>query len=188
MTKRSLSISCILLLLIGYQVHAQGIPDNFRRLLLQNAMQFTMPPGFVSIPVVENGDVVYDFAIKSTTAKLEIRYRIWPMDKAMRSDPKRNWIYQTMVETMGLNISNGHVIETRKYPEGDVKAEFGADGGVTGTVRTDSQFGRGYKVCMISAIHKDNVGDAYAFFLCDDPNVLMKALFTDDVYHALKFR
>lgn len=93
-----------------------------------------------------------------------------------------------MVQTMGLNISNGQMFQTNQYPQGDVKAEFGADGGITGTVRTVSQFGGGYKICMISAIHKDNVGDAYVFFLCDGPNVLMKAVFSDNVCHALKFR
>jgi hypothetical protein len=187
-TKRSVFSGCILLLLLACQLYAQSIPDKFQRLLQQNAMQFSMPPGFVSTPVIENGDVGYDFAIKSSTTKLEIRYRIWPMNEAMQNDPKRNWIYQTMVETMGLNISNGQLIQTKQYPQSDVKVEFGADGGITGTVRTDSKFGRGYKICMISAIHRDNVGDAYAFFLCDDPNVLMKALFANNVYHALKFR
>jgi hypothetical protein len=188
MRRRSFAGLFVLVLLSAHNLCAQGIPDNFQRLLQRNAMQYSIPSGFVSTPVVENGDVVYDFAIRSTTTKLEIRYRIWPIDKGMQNDPKRNSVYQAMVQTMGLNISNGQMVQTKQYPLGDVKAEFGADGGITGTVRTDSQFGRGYKICMISAIHKDNIGDAYAFFLCDDPNVLLKALFADNVYHALRFR
>jgi len=179
---------CAAMLLVACSAHAQVIPRTFAGLLQQNAMQYSIPSGFVVTPVANNVDVAYDFAIKSSTSKLEIRYRIWPVDLTNHGGANRNRIYPVMVHTMGLNISNGQTMQVKKYDPGDVRMEFGADGGATGTVRLDSKFGEGYKICMISAIHKDNLCDAYTFFLCDDPDVLMKALFADRVYHALRFR
>jgi hypothetical protein len=188
MRKKTVPILCAAILLGVFSVQAQGVPRSFDGLLRPNGMQYALPPGFTVTPVVENGDVVYDFAIKSSTSKLEIRYRIWPVDMTNRGGANRNRIYPLMVRTMGLNISNGQTMQIKQYDPGDVRMEFGADGGATGTVRLDSKFGEGYKICMISVIHKDDLCDAYTFFLCDDPDVLMKALFADRVYHALRFR
>lgn len=184
------TIIAILILLLGAFLFAlaQSLPDNFQRLLQQNSMLYAIPSGFVSTPVIDNGGVVYDYAIKSKTAKLEIRYRIWPIGKELMDDPKRNWMYYSTLITIALNISNGQMIQPKPYPKADVKAEFGADGGSSGAVRTDSDFGKGYKYCLISVIHKDDVADAYTFFLYNDQKTLMDAIFTDKTYHALKFK
>ncbi len=179
---------CAALLLAASPANAQAIPRNFDSLLRQNGMQYALPPGFTSTRIVDNPDVVYDFAIKSSASKLEIRYRIWPVDMTNHGGANRNRIYPVMVHTMGLNISNGQSMQIKQYDPGDVRMEFGADAGATGTVRLDSKFGEGYTICMISVIHRDDLCDAYTFFLCDDPDVLMKALFSDRVYHALRFR
>jgi hypothetical protein len=140
-----------------------------------------MPPGFVSTPVIDNGDVLYDFAVKSKSKKLEIRYRIWPI-KDGRED------FTQMLIVMGANISDGQFIQPVAYPSDAVRHEFGADAGCSGLVRTKSEFGKGYKVCVMSAIHKDGIADAYTFFLCDDPNVAIEAIATEEVYHSLRFR
>ncbi len=173
----------------GYpELHAQSLPDSFQQLLQQNGMRFTVPSGFVRTPVVANGDVEYDFALKSETVKLEIRYRIWPFDAHSQGKPNRNSMFMTMLMTMGLNISNGIEPKATRYPPDDVKREFGADAGGSCAVRTDSEFGTGYKFCVISVIHKDDVADAYVFYLCDDPTVAMRAIGTESIYHALTFR
>jgi len=176
-------------LLSGYpELHAQSLPDSFQQLLQQTGMRLTVPSGFVQAPVVANGDVEYDFALKSETVKLEIRYRIWPFEAQSKRLPNRNSVFMTMMMTMALNISNGTEPKATRYPPGDVKSEFGADAGATCAVQTDSEFGTGYKFCVISVIHKDDVADAYEFYLCDDPRVAMRAIGTESIYHALTFR
>jgi hypothetical protein len=177
--------SIFVLLTICIFANAQPLPKAFQQLLNQTNMQFSIPPEFTATPIIQNGDVVYDFAVESKTTGLEIRYRIWPVDKKQKNP---NTLFEPMLITMGLNISNGKMIQPQRYPTESVKQEFGADAGSTGLVPTDSDFGKGYKACMISVIHKDNVADAYVFYLYNDQSAIMTALTTDKVYHALKFK
>lgn len=167
-------------LLFHNSVNAQNLPKKFQQLLNETHMRYSIPHGFTTTAIIENGDVAYDFAVKSKTKKLEIRYRIWPT--------KDNSMTNPMLITMALNISNGEAIEPQSYPPSSVKEEFGADNGSTVMVFTNSEFGKGYKACLIFVIHKNNIGDAYVFFLFDDPQILSEAIFTDEIYHALKFK
>ena len=158
-------------------------------LLRSNSLRFAIPPGFVSIPVKANGDVAYDFAIRSQSRRLEIRYRVWPIDRSRGQSPGRaNAIYTAMILTMGLNISKGELPETQDFPHESVRQEFGADAGQTTLVDCNSEFGQGYNKCMISVIHKDDVVDIYTFFLFDAREVISEALMTEEVFHAIRFR
>jgi hypothetical protein len=173
--------SFILVTIIAITTNAQ----TFDQLLNQTNMQFSIPPDFVEVPIINNADVSYDFAIKSNTAALEVRFRIWPIDRKQKNP---NAIYHAMLVTMGLNISNGQMIKSQQYPAQSVKAEFGADAGSSGVVPIGSEFGKGYRFCLISVIHKDNVADAYVFYLYNDQRTIMGALTTDNIYHALTFQ
>ena len=177
--------SLLALLTITIVAYAQPLPKTFQQLLNQTNMQFSIPPDFTSTPIIQNGDVAYDFAIKSKTSGVEIRYRIWPVDKKQK-DP--NALFEPMLLTMGLNISNGKMMKPHSYPTESVKREFGADAGSTGLTTTDSDFGKGYKQCMISVIHKDNIADAYVFYLYNTQDEIMGAITAEKVYHALRFK
>lgn len=187
---RVILILCLLSVTIVYSLQSQILPKDFQRLLQQASMRYSVPPGFVPTPVIENADVAYDFAVKSTTRKLEIRYRIRPVEKQDKQNSyvEPDLMFNGMLMTMCLNISNGELVEPKPFSEESVRSEFGADAGSFCAVRTDSEFGEGYEKCSMSAFHKENVADAYVFFLFDDVKTLSEALFTDRVYHALKFR
>ena len=172
--------SILLVTIIAITANAQ----TFDQRLNQTNMQFSIPPGFEAVPIIDNADVSYDFAIKSTTAPLEIRYRICPVDMEQKNP---NGIYEAVFITMGLNISNGKMIKSQPYPSESVRSEFGADAGRSGVVPIGSEFGKGYRFCLISLIHKHNVADAYVFYLYSDQRTIMGALTTDNIYHALKF-
>ena len=186
---RKLSIYCLLLCGAGSASMSQTLPPSFSELLKSGSMKFALPPNFAPTPVLVNGDVAYDFAVRSKTQKLEIRYRIVPFNRTTeKPGPGANIIYQGLTITMGLNISGGKHPPYQAYPDNSVREEFGADAGGTSFVECDSDFGKGYGKCLISVIHRDNVADAYAFFLFDDLRVLQTALMTDNVYHALRFQ
>jgi hypothetical protein len=189
---RSLSklFATSLILLAGSSLTlAQSIPTEFSKLLESTNMQFTVPPGFDIVPVRTNEDVVYNIALKSKTKKLEIRYRIIPIREVNdKSGQQRNQVYLGMFLAMGMNVSGGTTPEYQMYPEGSVREEFGADAGATSVVSCDSDFGKGYAKCLISVIHRDDIGDAYVFYLFDAPQVIQSAIMTESIYHALRFQ
>jgi hypothetical protein len=146
-------------------------------------MSYALPRGFSVVPISHDGDISYDFAIISQAPRLEIRYRINAIDP--QSDPSGS--YAPMLLAMSDDISAGDSVRSGGFTAEGVRKDFRADAGAASMVPIRSDFGKGYKNCLIVAIHRDNVADAYAFYLFDDLTSVVKTIFRDDVYLALKF-
>jgi len=155
--------------------------ESFAALLLKNSLSFTLPRDYSPVAVVANPDVLYQFAMKSRAAKVEIRYAIFPSS----NNPE---VGAAFLQTICLNLSKGRACNVRPFPQPAVKKEFGADGGFTSMTALDSQFGRGYTYCMANLIHKNDVADVVTFFLFDDMKVLQSLISQDEVFHALRFK
>jgi len=182
---KSVMVTIFLSFILHSISSAQILPKKFWNLLQENKMVYSIPRNYSQTPVLKNDDVEYDFAIKSKDNTLEIRYRIWPI---IRLQQNSNTLSDGMLLTMALNISGGKMVNPQPFPKENVEEEFGADKGFTAMVPTNSEFGKGYKMCMINVIHKENVADAYTFYLFDDPQSLMQVLGNSEVFHALKFK
>src|SRR5438034_2467163 len=74
--------------------------ENFAALLLKNSLSFTQPNEFSAVAVLDNPDVRYQFAMRSTVAKAEIRYAIFPSSN-------NDEVAAGFLQTICLNISNG---------------------------------------------------------------------------------
>jgi hypothetical protein len=48
------------------------------------------------------------------------------------------------------------------------------------------EFGQNYKYCMLVALHKSNIGDAYYFYLSDTKDDFNNNM--DPAFHSLKFK
>jgi len=201
MTMIRLANLLILLCVIGVstllqQVAAQETQSQeFKSALGQASMSFTPPKDFSVVPIANNADVRYQYAISSKTVKLEIRYLIRPLasdleeyERNGRTGADPNALYAPLLLTMCLNLSGGAGCTPSAFDPEEVKAEFGADAGLTAFVRLNSVFGKGYKVCLINVIHVQNKADAFTFFLFDDLPSVQSHCFRDDVFHALRFK
>ncbi|SRR5579871_3682250 len=144
----------------------------------QYHLVFTMPDRFKEIPVTPNKDLKYDYAVKSESPSFEIRYLLMPDGHVGLA---------TFVPVMGMDIAGtGNLESAKRFDPQDAETEFGADEALSATIDgMDSEFGRGYKNCVFLAIHRKDSGQAYIFFLFNDPKGtedLLKATF-----HSLKF-
>jgi hypothetical protein len=166
-------------------------------------MTFSMPSDFLVTPIKENENVAYDFAIISKSCKLEVRYRIWPLSEAAEeyeiyknkkqqdeslniiTDP--NKLYPNMIQAMHGNISSQTDWEPFWFDSTAVSREFGADVGMLSLATVNSEFGKGYKYCMIHALHLTNIADAYIFFLYDEHPEIWKTQCLQNVYHSWRF-
>jgi len=194
-TIKSLSILFVVLIWnchVKTQVH---LPAFVVRALQETEATFVIPDGFHMVPVRENPDVRYDFAISSEEVKLEIRFLLRPLNKDIEefiqrssSGPHPNIYHEALLLTMCLNLSGGTICEPVPFNPGEVKAEFNADAGFTTLVDLNSVFGRGFRRAVINVLHRDNVGDLYVFYLFDDISSVYSHLFRDDVFHTLKFK
>ena len=172
-----------LLFVTSMTLEAQAVTRSPKSPFQPPSMNFTLPPGFVPTAVAKNPDVLYDYAIRPDSGNLEIRYRIWPEEKGRTSVP-----LDMMVRTMALNIGNGKAVEPQYATAEDARKEFNADAGCAVVVPVDSDFGKGYKYCLIWAVRKNGVGDAYIFFLYSESVMIANLFWKTDALHALRFQ
>lgn len=185
----------ILLFCVYLNGFTQSLPE-FRTMLKDYGMNITIPDGFTETKVIPNDDMEYDYAIKYPDRDFELRYAIRPIlyktyaNDTIRKEIEgqrlfRNASYGMILETIILNITGGKEYQCHAFDKKSVKTEFNADWGATSFLELNSGFGKGYKYCMIVTIHKDNVADAYYFYLSNT-----KANFSanmDPLFHTLKF-
>ena len=186
-----------------------NLPQNFQIALAEAKMSFVIPEGTVEIPVIENKQMHYEYAVKHKEYPLEIRYSIAPLGKRMKQalqqnkngkNPeeirkKENESSKVIAYAVALNVAGGVMdttIRSKYFPPGSVKLEFGADWGTTTLVNLkNNSFGTEYKCCMMVTLHRDDLGDAYIFYLSDTKEILLEAITKtiakNGSFYALKF-
>lgn len=175
------------------------LPKDFTRLLKRGGLVFTAPEGLVEAPVIENRQMNYEYALKYPAKNFEVRYAIRPLDVLIKDHEKReknkkpgdiyihpNTLYTSLLQVTVLNISGGQLPEITEFDKDAVQQEFNADWGAVTFVEVGKEFGQNYKYCMVVAIHKDHVADAYFFYLSDSKDGFEELM--DPAFHSLKFR
>jgi hypothetical protein len=165
-------------------VHAQKM-TNFAKLVDRYGMSILVPKGYEEDQVVFNDDMEYDYAIKSPVQDIVLRYALRPIINQAEK-PFRNTNFKIYFQTVLLNISGGSVSEFTEFDSEAVKQEFSADWGATTLFEPKSEFGKGYKYCMVVMIHKNDVADAFYFYMTNTPDKLSQNM--DPLFHTLKFK
>ena len=152
------------------QIGAEPTEGSFDVLLQQSNMIFTQPEGFSALPVRENRDVKYDYALKHQKQKLEVRYFILPLAENKALDSSVFWQSNTMAVLR--NISSGkdsHALDNvYRVPDEALKV-YNADAGAFAKSSThQSDFGMGYKQCSMTSLYSKGKAQAMVFFLYDE--------------------
>ncbi len=168
-----------LFLLLGHLGFSQMSSSDslFQELLEKNQMEFTAPSDYTKIACIENRQMNYERAYKHPTENFEVRYAIRSHDLD---------ISQSIFEATVLNISGGELPEYTVFKPEAVQKEFGADMGATVMVEVGEEFGQDYVYCLLVFIHKKGLGDAYIFYLADEPSLIPELM--RPLFHYLKFK
>lgn len=194
--KPLLIIACFVLL---SAFKSDNLPTSFTDLLARAQITFIPPPGLVEVAPIKNSQMLYQYALKFPDKNFEVRYTVRPLDSMVnqyndwlknkkagsaRIDP--NKIHAAALYAVMMNISGGSRPPVIKpFDSVAVKKEFHADWGATGVCVPGGDFSKGYKYCEVVAIHKDNMGDAYYFYLSDDASYYQSLLIP--IFYAMKF-
>jgi hypothetical protein len=170
----------------------------FQEKLLRAKMTFVMPKGFQETEIIPNKQMNYDYAMKNVDRNFEVRLAIRPLDELLKSysekennkKPGENQIspnnfYQGVFIATLMNISGGQKPNGGPFPKEAVKSEFNADWGASSMLEVGKEFGQEYKYCVVVAIHKDDVADAYYFYLANDKETIQELM--PSIFHCLKF-
>ena len=193
----SLAIGFFLLVLTSFTT--EKTTSEFQKKLLEAKMNFEMPQNFKEVPIIANMQMNYDYAIKHVEKDFEVRFALHPLvdrlkdynEKEKNKQPGEinrspNKLYQGSFVAIAFNISGGKMLKgSSTFPPEAIKAEFNADWGAMTMVEAGKEFGQDYKYCVMVAIHKDDVADAYYFYLANDQQTIKEQM--QPVFHSLKF-
>jgi hypothetical protein len=176
-------------------VYGQNFSE-FKSIVDNCGMNFNKPNGFIESQIIDNDDMRYEYALKYSDKNFEVRYSIRPIryknysndtvKNEMESQRSfRNSQYETILKAVILNITGGVDYKVQAFDKDAVKKEFNADWGATTFVELNSDFGKDFKYCMIVAIHKDDIADAYYFYLLNSKDKFMD--YVNPLFHSLRF-
>jgi len=164
---------------------------SFRKLIEPLSLTFTIPTGFEPVTPPEG----CDYALKGASG--ELRYAIRPLaaqveaykqsqepgSQTVLTDP--NKLYSAMLLAMGANLAgvSPDRIPNQAFSPPNVKAEFGADAGMTSAVPLSDG-----RLCLLNVYHKDNVADAFVYYIATDMEALKSLINTPAVFQALRFK
>ena len=169
---------------------------EFEALVKESGLTLNIPESFIESPIVANKNMDYEYAVKYPEkdfilriAIRPIQYKVYPNDsvkKAVEGKIKiRNTTYEANMKSVLYAISGGYDYEFKAFDKASAKDEFNADWGAITLVELRSEFGKGYRFCMVMALHKDNVADAYMFFLSNSQDSFQVAM--RPLFHSLRF-
>jgi hypothetical protein len=178
---------------------SDNLPKNFTDLLNRSEMIFNQPDEYSETMTIDNPQMNYDYAIINNAKDFEIRYAIRPLDERIKnyneqkinetsgnSNIHPNKLYVGTFHAVVFNVSGGKISKISEFNPEAVKKEFNADWGALTMVEVGKEFGQNYKYCFLITIHKDNVGDAYCFYLTNTQEGFTKNL--QAPFHSLRFK
>jgi hypothetical protein len=163
---------------------------QFRAAARKMAITYTPPAGFAEVPVRDNSDQSYDYAVASADKRIEIRFTLRPYDRM--PEPLRNRdmsfaFFMTGVSNVVHGGDDGRFADPQAVPA----AHFNADDARLVALRwfatnlgTDA-FSDGYECGSAIFMHRDVVGDAYTYILLRDRAAL--ADMDEETMHAMRF-
>ena len=78
-----------LIVLITSPILSQDLPQDFLELLDRSSMTFEQPKGLISVPIIDNNQMDYEFALKYPVDSFEVRFAIRPLDLYIQDYEKR---------------------------------------------------------------------------------------------------
>ncbi|HTE01518.1 MAG TPA: hypothetical protein VK668_19660 [Mucilaginibacter sp.] len=193
-----LGIALLFISISSFKV--DDLPPGFTDLLTRSQMTFTSPEEYTEVPFVKNGQMNYEYALKNHTKTFEVRYTVRPLDSLLKKfetmeknkqpgdvNLSPNKFYYPAFIAIMTNIAGGKPMgRINEFDKTSVKNEFNADWGAINICEPVGEFGKGYKFCVGVALHKDNIGDAYYFYLTDNREDFQTLMPT--IFHVLKFK
>ncbi|MBI3133812.1 MAG: hypothetical protein HYZ14_03970 [Bacteroidetes bacterium] len=174
---------------------------DFLKILEENQLTFEKPADFEEVPVKENPDLYYNYAMKHITANLEVRYSIFSLKQMLldyeesKKDTSRtmlnpNNLYKSLMvvnilNISQLNLSKEGIPKAAAFNSESVMQEFGCEYGATAFFEVNSTFSEGYKYCSMVYLHKENVADVCICYLMKKPKDFEK--YFGLAFHALRF-
>jgi len=204
----SCALLCLLLNIVKAQSDISTLPAEFQKKLNEANMSFSKPDGVTETPTIKSDKVNYDYAVKVNGKNVEIRYALRPIPKEVfdvyENREKKdgdsvlnpNKIHRILTPMMYSVISGGKLaskaVTIQYFSPESIKKSAGADVGSMSRGPLGSDWAQVYNFGFYVMLHKDNLADAYIFYLFETEeqmlDIMMEITSNDALFNALKFK
>ncbi|MDE2309863.1 MAG: hypothetical protein KGL01_03425 [Betaproteobacteria bacterium] len=153
----------------------------FQTLLVELGIEFTPPPSFVHCATRDNSMFRYQYAVRSPSGDLELRYRIDPIQRLeeerrianegieVLASADLNNLHELSSAATVFNLSAGKTRPMTVFKPEHARELFGADWAATWFMQLASHdFTPDYDSVIVFCLHKDDVADVYLIGLFND--------------------
>lgn len=179
----------IALIFCFYNCNAQkiaiGESKDFDSILTEYSLKLDVKE-LKNIPVNKNSNVKYQYAVKHDTLDFEIRFLITDINQALNLPQDKRSL--SLFTSKVINASGSvlpSIPKIQEFGSKTAKQEYNADWLATSSFTTTSNFTSNFKYCSVIALRKNEVGEAYMFFLFNDKKI--GAILTSEFSTCLKF-
>jgi len=144
---------------------------SFNDVLNKYSLQLTIPENFSEVPVKNNSAIKYQYALKHDSLDFEIRFLITGINKALDlPDDKRSLSLFTSIVLNASGEVLPNIPKIQEFGSGLAKVDYNADWVANSSFLSKSKFSEGFSYCSVIALRKNQIGEAYIFFLFNDKN------------------
>lgn len=173
------------------------LPADFAARLREGGLSFQLPSQFSPVPVQENPDLSYHYAIAHQSGNLELRFAVMPLaplfeDYAACKKPNCEMVHpDTLGETMllatwmNLSAQPGKGPPPNPFPDIAVRLEFNADWGKVTGFPPRATFAKDWPVAALVGLHRDGQADVVIVALMKDMAAAEELW--PAAFHALRF-
>ncbi|ABZ92682.1 Hypothetical lipoprotein [Leptospira biflexa serovar Patoc strain 'Patoc 1 (Ames)'] len=184
------------------QIYLNQNKENFTSLLNSNSMEIQnlIPKQYEMVSVKKDGPFPYNYALKNQSNGVEIRYFIksykekWEhYQEFIKNNPNAVLVKPSdegYVQDFILNLMNlageNPKIQSNPLPEKVLANTFNANWGSNSLFEFDPKLKFNYKYCNLIVLHKNEMADAYIYFLGNDYRLVLEQ--SSEHFENVRFR
>ncbi len=173
------------------------LPAEFATRLKEGGLSFQLPPQFAPVPIQENPDLSYHYAIVHQSGNLELRFSVMPLAPLLEDykackkpdcvmvHPDKIGETMLLATWMNLSAQPGQGPTPSPFPDVAVRLEFNADWGKVTGFPPRSTFAAGWPVAALVGLHRDGQADVVVVALMKDMSAAEELW--PAAFHALRF-
>jgi hypothetical protein len=173
------------------------LPEDFATRLKDGGLSFQLPAEFSPVPIQENPDLSYQYAIAHESGRLELRFAVTPLAPLFADyqackkpncgmvHPNNLGLVTLMATWLNLSAQPGQGPPPSPFPDVAVRLEFNADWGQVTGFPPRSTFADGWPIAALVGIHRDDQADVLIVALMKDPAAAEELW--PAAFHALRF-
>lgn len=168
------TISLSLLLLSNSCIAQKGASNNtknlsFKTILERKNLVLDTPQNFKEIPIKDNPDIKYQYALKHDSLDFEIRFFVTDINQALDlPDDKRSLSLFTSIVLNASGEALPQIPKIQELGQGIASMEYNANWVANSSFYAKSFFSKGFDINSVIALRKNDVAEVYIFFLFND--------------------